>query len=68
MVGSTEPIELGLEFEGFLNRGLLQIEDIQREVFTVSLTSSPLILNHHLQPAVEVMAMEYPSRTSTTPK
>ena len=60
VAGSSDPIELELEFEGFLNKGQLTVQDTERDIaFTVALTSSPLILNHHLQPAEEVMAMEY---------
>lgn len=57
--GSTEPVALEVEFNDFLRSGVLSVTDEERgEAFTVALTAAPLILNHHLQEAIEVMAMK----------
>jgi len=57
--GSDEPVQLHLEFSDFLVAGNLKLTDVELErEFSVDLTSAPLILNHHLQPAEEVMAMK----------
>jgi protein-arginine deiminase len=57
--GSEELVKLSLEFSDFLVAGSLSLSDVERESsFSLDLTSAPLILNHHLQPAEEVMAMK----------
>jgi protein-arginine deiminase len=56
--GSEELVSLQLEFSDFLVGGQLSVTDVEKETrFTIDLTSSPLILNHHLQAAEEVMSM-----------
>jgi len=57
--GQEDLVKLELEFSDFLVAGSLEITDTeQQKSFSLALTSAPLILNHHLQPAEEVMAMQ----------
>lgn len=56
--------ELGIEFGGLLSAATLTVTllDDAGEVLNtqnVDLLSAPLILNHHLQPVTDVMAMSY---------
>ncbi len=55
---ATELVGLMVEFETWLNQGSLVFTDGD-ESFEVRITSSPLILNHHLQPTTEVMMMKF---------
>ena len=57
--GQEDLVRLELEFSDFLVAGSLDVTDTEaQKTFSVALTSAPLILNHHLQPAEEVMAMK----------
>ena len=59
IAAAAEPVELQVEFNDFLKTGTLLIMDEERgEEFSIALTAAPLILNHHLQEAIEVMAMD----------
>jgi protein-arginine deiminase len=56
--GSEDLVSLQLEFSDFLVSGSLSVTDVEQDThFNVALTSSPLLLNHHLQAAEEVMSM-----------
>ena len=60
--GSESTVSLRVEFEEALDNGRLRIKDPNEdESFTVELTASPLILNHHLQLAEETMALDLSS-------
>ncbi len=59
--GQTEPIQLGVEFRDFNTGAELLVEELDDtgEVLhdlEIDLISSPLLLNHHLQPAEQVVA------------
>jgi hypothetical protein len=57
--GQDELVSLKLEFSDFLVAGELTVTDVEETTsFSLNLTSAPLILNHHLQPAEEIMAMK----------
>lgn len=56
-------IVLGVEFRGFLQRGQLRVQAMRDdapvgEAVVVELLSAPMLLNHHLQPAEEVFAVD----------
>ncbi|MBL8619338.1 MAG: hypothetical protein JNM72_27235 [Deltaproteobacteria bacterium] len=60
---TAEALSLQVEFEGFLNVGALDysvVDETMVEVDagSIALLSAPLILNHHLQPAEAVMAVD----------
>ena len=59
---ADEDILYQVEFRYFLNRGTLRLElredDVVLESDEIFLTSSPLILNHHLQETEEVWLLE----------
>ena len=60
--GSEDTVSLRVEFEEALDNGRLRVKDPNEdESFTVELTASPLILNHHLQLAEETMALDLSS-------
>ena len=53
-----EAITLGIEFGDYLAKGILTISDGKNSL-EILLTSSPLITNHHLQPAEYIWVLEY---------
>ena len=51
-------IDFRVEYDAFLAQAELVVQDVERgDAFNVVLTASPLLLNHHLQPAEETMAL-----------
>ena len=51
-------VELRAEYRSFLSEALIEVEEgATGEILELALTGSPLILNHHLQPADLVMMM-----------
>jgi len=64
IMASSELVGLKVEFETWLNQGALTFSD-GVDSFELRITSSPLILNHHLQASTDVMMMKLNSMGST---
>ncbi len=61
--GGADPLELRVEFKDFDTDAVLQVEELDEngdvlQSIDVALRSSPLFLNHHLQPAELIIATE----------
>ena len=61
MPGTSDPIALGVEFKDFDSDAILTVRELDSEgavtaSVDITLRASPLLLNHHLQPAEFVVA------------